>query len=202
MKNNDVKLYNIKSGDCTVAYGGRIYEGVTIKWFVYGRKEPVIPYEIGIQDYIEDASEGLSYAQEALNELFAVEEAGILQDYLIGKGMKCQIEERELPLPNNVCGYLGFYDAAGMHIEGLMEIYKGLDYALPFKVMGFFSMDSSTSWKTCVYGSYFMEAFLEKMQIPCDKNRLMDILKELHDEGWKIDISFPSDVFIHETANF
>jgi hypothetical protein len=204
VKNIDVKLYHVTSSDCNMPYEGRSYDGITIKWFIYDREKPVIPYEIGIQDYTEDPSDepGKSYAQEALDELFTMEEAKLLQDYLTKKDMKCQIEECELPLPNNVCGYFGFFDAAGIHMEGLVEIYEESDYDLPFKTVGFYCMDSSPSWKTCVFGSYFMEAFLEKMQIPCDKERLMDILKELHDEGWGIDISFPHDVFIHETANF
>jgi hypothetical protein len=219
MKNNDVKLYHVTSSDCILPYEGKDYDGVTIKWFVYDRKKPVIPYEIGIQDYVEEPSDdeellyeedeidlsseengiGKTYAQEALDELFTREEADMLQKYLIKKGMKCEIEERELPLSSITCGYLGFYDAAGVSMEGIVEIYSEPEYNLPFKVKGFYSMDSSPSWKTCVFGSYFMKAFLEKMQISYDKERLMDILKELYDEGWKIDISFPNEVLVHET---
>ena len=129
----DVKLYRPVSEGCTISEPSTVYENIAIKWLMYDREKPVIPYEIGIEEYDGE----LPHVRRALDELFTEDEAKALSEYLSRtKGISCQMQEEELPLHPRAMGYIDGYDI-NCGITFLYELYEEPGYDLPFKVLAY-----------------------------------------------------------------
>jgi hypothetical protein len=149
----DVSLYSVTS---TVAeYRG--HKDVVFNWFVLRRQVPVFPFTeeeeevgrgfrlperlAGVLVDLPDAytSEDYWYPEDALNQMFALDEAEKLVEYLrtLPYGDEPTIHEEELPIG---CGRMGpsSYSTSGPQGHYMLEETPG--YPLSFEVWGYYDL--------------------------------------------------------------
>lgn len=118
------------------------YDGcrdVRFCWFKPEPTPPARPYRDLINNY-DEAAWGARYAELAIDELFAEDEAVQLAAYLDvehGSHGTTTVKEATLPIANNTMG-LGAIPVGGGHDEYLL--HKESNYSLPFKVIGHFDL--------------------------------------------------------------
>ncbi len=139
-----LKLYKVNSTMDRVPHNEEFYDNVNVKWFIWEREMPTIPYEQAIQGYAENQHEDMAYAEGALDELFTIEETTAFKYYLLVKhDINCHIEEVNLPIPINSMGY------SPLTIGGpynFYKLFKEKGYDLPFKVAGYIDL-SKQIWE-------------------------------------------------------
>ena len=150
-----VRLHRVYSriDDFAHRLGSRnvIVNGVKVEWcFMDKRDTPPIPYAVGIENYERACaeSEGSTYAEMAIDELFTTEEAEALKEYLTQVyDTSCEMEEPEIPIPASSVGTFCFYDAASESTEGCISLYKAEGYNLPFRVVGVYSVETNEDFQ-------------------------------------------------------
>lgn len=103
-----IKLFRAHSIIDRFPCGTKLFNGVLVHWFVYRREFPIGAREKYIANYREryEDEERRLYAEEAIDELFTEEEAIGLKYYLLAtQGIKCEIEEAEMPISFGSCGF-------------------------------------------------------------------------------------------------
>jgi hypothetical protein len=131
----EIKLYNV---DSTVEeYRG--CKNVNFRWFVHDRMEPAadVPLHEAIEGF-DPADEHNIYPIGALAELFTLEEAEMLRDYLKAEyGDEPTITEVDLPILPNRAG-VGFIAVGGGQDFYMLDKTPG--YSLPFQVWGYYDL--------------------------------------------------------------
>jgi hypothetical protein len=133
-----MKLFRVKS--VVKSYDG--CRNVPFSWFIErGKSRPHRPYGELIENY-DRSNERISYAEAAVDELFTLEQAEQLKDYLdreFGDGGANTniITEATLPMPNNTMG-VGSIPVGGGDDFYMLDKTPG--YPLPFKVQGYFNL--------------------------------------------------------------
>jgi len=146
---DDVKLYTVAS--TVEEYDG--HKDVVFNWFVNRRREPVYPFTevvpgtegfrlperlAGVLVDLPDAytSDSYWYSEDALNQMFALEEAEMLAEYLRGYyDDEPAIHEEELPIEGGRMGP-GAIPVGGP--QGFYMLDKTPGYSLPFEVWGYY----------------------------------------------------------------
>ena len=146
---DDVKLYTVAS--TVEEYDG--HKDVVFNWFVNRRREPVYPFtEVvpGTEGFrlperlagplvdLPDAytADAYWYSEDALNQMFAPEEAEMLAEYLRGYyDDEPAIHEEELPIEGGRMGP-GAIPVGGP--QGFYMLDKTPGYSLPFEVWGYY----------------------------------------------------------------
>lgn len=131
-----IKLYHVHSTLPVLEIKGIKLSNVHVSWFVKGRVNPPAPYEILINDY--DPSAGhVTHAQNAVKELFTLEEADAFSAYLTRSKIDATpiIKAADLPFEMKRAGFLEF--AAG-EAAGFYRASEEEDYDLPFQVWGYY----------------------------------------------------------------
>ena len=112
------------------------YNDVKFNWFNTDRTTPVAPYESLIEGY--EPTNGLSYAEGCVNELFTKHEVELLRVFLKrSHNSELHVKAVDLPISSRVAGY------SAMAVGGGTDFYM-LDqtpgYDLPFRVHGYFDL--------------------------------------------------------------
>jgi len=132
-----IKLYHVNTevkekGE----FGGYLFEGYNINWYVDGRDTPLVHFEEAIRDYDPCDRQWRLVAENYIKELFSIEEANLLKEYLNNRHehyFKTTIKEVPLPVSDNMMGY-GAIPIGG---RDLMRCLTNCDdYILPFRVCG------------------------------------------------------------------
>lgn len=130
-----IKLYHVSSDVKEKGeFRGYTFEGYTINWYVDGRDTPLVPFGEAIRDY--DPCDPPHYTEGYIKELFSIEEANLLKDYLNNRPehyIKTTIEEVPLPVSDNMMGY-GAIPIGGPDLMRIL--FDCADYKLPFRVCG------------------------------------------------------------------
>jgi hypothetical protein len=146
---SDVKLYTVAS---TVAeYRG--HKDVVFNWFVKRRRVPVYPFTeeesvgprlperlaVALVDLPDAyASDVYGYSEDALNQMFALDEAEMLAEYLrVHYGDEPAIHEEELPIE---CGRAGPLAIPVGGPQGFHMLDKTPGYTLSFEVWGYYDL--------------------------------------------------------------
>jgi hypothetical protein len=132
------KIFSVNSLVKNFHYQGKYYEEVKVSWFVLERKIPLIPYTEAIQDYSQMDEKERVFPEEYVNEQFSLEEAEGLKKYLDSQPTTTTlIEAIELPVMPNASGCRRLAAGSG---NDFLALHKAKNYALPFKVEGYFSV--------------------------------------------------------------
>ncbi len=165
---DSIKLYHVYSTLPVHEIKGVKCPDVHVSWFVRGRAEPPAPYEALIAHY--DASVGhVVHAQNAVKELFTIEEADTFSAYLTRSKIDATpiIKAAELPFEMNRAGFLEF--AVG-EAAGFYQASEEDDYDLPFQVWGYFDAKDQ-----------YMAAWAEKA-----RNPEVDYIQKLLEQAVKL----------------
>jgi hypothetical protein len=117
-------------------YGG--CKNVAFEWFRCERRAPR-SYADLIENY-DLADHQIRYAEDCIDELFELDEAQALKDYIdqnYSEAGVTTIGKAELPIANNTMG------AGAIPVGGPQDFYrldKAPNYSLPFKVWGYFDL--------------------------------------------------------------
>jgi len=134
-----LKLYQPRTIVPEFPHRGRLYKDVQITWLVQDRQEPIVLYEESIKGYrrLEDSNK--FYAEQSLQELFTELELKQLQEYLllVHDDTDCLVEVVSLPLASKSFPLSGIPVGSS---SDWYELHREPEYALPFKVMGFFDV--------------------------------------------------------------
>lgn len=146
---NDTKLYRVAS----IAEEYRDHKDVALNWFVHRRPEPSHPFtEVSSQGFrlpkglahslvdLPDAHTAPEYwySEGALNEMFTLEEAEKLAEYLRGSyGDEPEIHEEDLPIEGCRMGD-GAIPVGGP--QGFHMLSEMVGYRLPFEVWGYYDL--------------------------------------------------------------
>jgi hypothetical protein len=116
------------------------HSNVRLSWFrLENMNTQAAIYAEVIRDYNPD-HEFAAYAEFAVEELFARDEAETLKAYLDehhGGAGTTEITKHELPISNNVLGFGAIPTSGG---PGRYCLWQERCYSLPFKVVGFFDL--------------------------------------------------------------
>jgi hypothetical protein len=122
------------------------YDGcrdVVFQWFRHAMPQGQRPYADLIKNY-EPGDRAAIYAEEFIEELFTWDEARQLKAYLDqhhGEQGDTVIKETTLPVENNMMGFLAHPVGGG---DSFYILCKEPEYALPFKVWGYFDLRGCT----------------------------------------------------------
>ncbi len=133
---DSIKLYHVYSTLPVLEVKGIKCQNVHVSWFVRGKADPPAPYEILINDYDPSVGHAI-HAQNAVKELFTIEEADAFSAYLIRSKIDATpiIKAAELPFDMKRAGFLEF--AVG-EATGFYRASEEDDYDLPFEVWGYY----------------------------------------------------------------
>jgi hypothetical protein len=132
------RIFAVNSLVWNFHYQGKYYEEVKINWFVLERKMPLVPYAEAIQDYAQLDEKERVFPEEYVNEQFSQEEAVSLKRFLDRQpATTTQIEAIEIPVMANVSGCQRLAAGSG---NDFLALHKAKNYALTFKVEGYFSV--------------------------------------------------------------
>ena len=131
-------IFSVHSLARDFAYQGRRYEEVKVSWFVVGRAAPLVPYAEAIEDFAGLDANARAFPIAFLDEQFSRAEAEALKRYLDRRpGITTRVEAVELPVPANASGCQGLPRGGD---ADFLRLHLEKDYALPFKVEGYFSV--------------------------------------------------------------
>jgi hypothetical protein len=134
-----LKLYQPRTIVPEFPHRGRLYKDVQIIWLVRDRQEPIVLYEESIKGYSRLEDSNKFYAEQSLQELFTELELKQLQEYLllVHDDTDCLVEVVSLPLASKSFPLSGIPVGSS---SDWYELHREPEYALPFKVMGFFDV--------------------------------------------------------------
>jgi hypothetical protein len=130
-----MKLYQVR----TTVDEFADHRNVTFAWFREDRTAKPRPYGELIEDY--EACENKIYSEDAIDEMFTLDEAERLAEYLATYG-ETEIKQVELPVSN------GTFPLTTMAIGSCgpdhYMLHKMQGYPLPFRVSGYFDLRQHT----------------------------------------------------------
>jgi hypothetical protein len=137
-----IKLFTAES--IVNEYSG--YKNVKFNWFVVERYQPQAPYSELIKDYIP--SEEHQYSKDAIKEFFTEEEVILFEKYLYRKHAddqkKLEIEEVDLPIPNNMLPFGAIGEGS---LDGYYDLYGEVGYNLPFAVSAYYDLEGNEDFR-------------------------------------------------------
>lgn len=190
-----IKLYHVYSTLPSLEIKGIKCNNVHVSWFVRGRTEPPAPYEILINHY--DTSAGhVIHAQNAVKELFTIEEADAFSAYLTRSKIDATpiIKAAELPFEMKRAGFLEF---AGGDAAGFYRASEEDDYDLPFQVWGYYDAKDQyvAAWseKTVNPEIDFVQKLLEQsialgLRRKSKPDTIRKIAQQLVEKGYRVTV--------------
>jgi hypothetical protein len=127
-------LYHVS----TIVKTYRGCKNVAFDWFRCERRAPR-PYADLIENY-DPFDDLVVYPEECIDELFELDEAQALKDYIdqnYGDAGITTIKKIQLPIANNMMG-AGAIPVGGLTDHHMLDNAPG--YSLPFKVWGYFDL--------------------------------------------------------------
>lgn len=179
-RNDAAKLYTAYSvGNLT--RGEKVYHDVKFHWYCLERTDAVLPDEEVIADYDKLDEKQRRALQRDVRRYFTAEETRSLAAYLEEKyGLELVAEAVALPVRERG----RFFDEGDAVIYDFLELSEQEDYPLPFRVWGYYSIETCLTSPSLENGVLFLQkAFhLLHMTVGFDKAALQEVVKDLYQE--------------------
>ena len=177
-REDEVRLYTAHSvGNLT--RGDRVYHDVKFHWYCLERAVAPFPDEAVIADFQHLDEKQRQGLQRDVRRYFTAAEARALGDYLELKyGLELIVEPVELPIRERG----RFFDEGNTVIYDFLELSEQDDYPLPFRVWGYYSIESSLTSPSLENGVLFLEKAFEMlhMTVGFDREQLQSVVKDLY----------------------
>lgn len=175
---DEVRLYTAHSvGNLT--RGDRVYHDVTFHWYCLERAVAPFPDEAVIADFQRLDEKQRQGLQRDVRRYFTAGETRALGDYLEQKyGLELVAEPVALPIRERG----RFFDEGNTVIYDFLELSEQDDYPLPFRVWGYYSIESCLTSPSLENGVLFLEKAFEMlhMTLGLERAELQSVVKNLY----------------------
>lgn len=178
-----VKLFSAYS----LIDGFKGHDCVRFNWIYLNRQLAVAPYEKLVSNFKGLNKNVRPYFEECVKEFFTLDEINLLKSYLLSRGTILYVKEEVLPI-TDVFIPISYRQMSPREGRGFYDLSAEEDYAIPFKVWGYFDLRTSPLSMDLPKDSkergvlYVKEAIQSLLSQPdVDQSKLESLVESLYD---------------------